>query len=93
MYEIKERILSFININKFYIILLLIAVSSIIFSMTYVYLNKCPVCKKCTNNLVLKKDNKKEETLLTVDIKGEVLNPGVYRLLMKKFRQLYKNIF
>ena len=82
MYEkIKERIIEFILSNK--LICFLVAISTLltIFSISFVYFNKCPKCKKPTPCKSLKiQKNKEEDKSIKVDVKGEVINPGVYTL-------------
>lgn len=85
MYEkIKKRIIEFILNNKLICFLIVVSISSILFSIIFVSLNKCPKCKPCKKVSTLKiakKTNKIDETKeIRVDVKGEVTMPGVYTL-------------
>jgi len=73
--EAKEK--TFILNNKISIILLFISIISISGSVAYTFFNKCEcTCPKC----ICKKEKIKEAKKVRVDVKGEVVNPGVQEL-------------
>lgn len=80
MYDkLKEIVIEFILNNKltcFFAALSLVAIS---FSISFIYLNKCPKCIKCKSDILVKTQKEKVKTI-KVDVKGEVKAPGVYTL-------------
>ena len=79
--EIIKRIKNFVLENKSLLFSILISIISISLSITYVQMNKCKpcTCKKNKNTLIQKTKNIKNNNIF-VDVKGAVVNPGVYKL-------------